>query len=121
MRMIIVLLLSVMVVLPGCASMQKLEEKLGSNTDAYVECAKADVLTTTIGLASGSMLEANPLVNALKIKALGSVFGTVAPVIGLSIAGYYILKWLDKPPVTAAVTVATCFAAARNLGITITH
>ncbi len=99
--------------LTGCASMQSLD-RFGS-VDTYAKCATADVITTSVGLGVNGMHEINPLTRALAIKAFGRVLGTVAPVVGLSIAGYYLLKAIDKPAVTATVAGATCFSAARNL------
>lgn len=96
----------------GCAAIQK-SELGGINT--YAKCATFDVATTTIGLSTNLMHEANPLTRMLFIKAFGAVGGYVVPVIGLSIAGYYALKWLNKPAVTATVSGLTCFSAARNL------
>lgn len=100
--------------LSGCATMQKAEDTLGT-PDAFAKCAVADVATTTIGISTGRMVEANPLTKALTIKALGHVAGAIVPVIGLSILGYYALKALNKPAVTATVTGLTCFSAARNV------
>ena len=99
--------------LVGCAALHPVEQ-LGT-TDAYAKCATADVLTTTIGLATNRMHESNPIVRALAVKAFGHVGSIVVPVIGLSIAGYYLLQAINKPAVTATVTGLTCFSAARNL------
>ena len=33
----------------------------------------------------------------------------------LGIAAYYVLKWLNKPAVTATAAALTCASAARNL------
>ncbi len=118
--------------LTGCASLQKVTEEVGNavfvtnidtakpfaglgDVDTYAKCATADVVTTTIGLSSTGLKEGGFLAKALYIKAFGHVLGTVIPVIGLSIAGYYILKTLDKPVITAAATGLTCFVAGRNL------
>jgi hypothetical protein len=104
-----VLLLAVF--LGGCASVQTL--------DAYKVCATADVVTTAVGLQTGTMIEANPLTKALAVGH--SVAGTVIPLIGLSIAGYYILKYLNEPRVTGVVNVLTCGVAINNAAILITH
>ncbi len=118
--------------LSGCAGFQNIAGDVGdavfvnkidtteafgglSNVDTYAKCAAADVATTTIGLATRHMHEINPLTKALYIKAFGHVMGTVIPVIGMSIAGYYILRWINKPAVTATVAGATCFTAVHNL------
>lgn len=115
----------------GCASLQKVTEEVGNavfankvdmtkpfaglgDVDTYAKCAAADVATTTIGLSAG-FKEVGFMAKALYIKAFGHVLGTVIPVIGLSITGYYILKWLDKPVVTATAAGLTCFVAGRNL------
>ena len=47
--------------------------------------------------------------------AFGAVGGYVVPVIGLSVAGYYLLRWINRPAVTAMVAGVTCISAARNL------
>jgi uncharacterized protein YceK len=62
-----------------------------------------------------SIHELNPLVRALTIHGLGRVAGVLVPAIGLSIAGYYFLKWLNKPAVTATAAGLTCLSAGRNL------
>ena len=101
--------------LSGCATIER-GEGLG-NVDTFAKCATADVVTTTIGLASGGMVEGNPLTQALTIKALGDVAGVVVPLVGLSIAAYYLLKYIDRPVVTAAAAGLTCAAAVRNIVI----
>jgi hypothetical protein len=63
------------------------------------------------------MVEVNPLVNALAIPALGHVLGTVVPVVGLSIAGYYVLQWINKEEITTAASAATCAVALSNFAI----
>ena len=93
--------------LSGCATL--------GTPSRFADCAAADVATTTLGLATNRMHEIDPLVKALTIHGAGRVMGAVIPVIGLSIASYDFLKWLDKPAVTATATGVTCFAAARNL------
>jgi len=97
--------------LTGCATVQ---QNFGKPDD-FAKCAAADVVTTAAGIGSGLIHEINPLTKALAIPALGHVGSVVVPVIGLSIAGYYFLKWLDKPQVTAAAAVITCGSAARNV------
>ena len=110
-----VALLIILALLNGCAALQSVEPI--DHPDTFAKCAAADVATTTIGLASGRMVEGNALTKALAIPALGKVAGTVVPLIGLSIAGYYLLKSLDAPAVTTAAAGLTCIAAARNLVI----
>jgi hypothetical protein len=92
-----------------------------ADVDTYAKCAAADTLTTAVGLATGRLAEANPLTRALQVKALGKVAGTLVPVIGLSIAGYYLLKWINAPRVTQTVTAATCAIAVNNAYIIATH
>ena len=99
----------------GCTSMPTVEQ-IGTPQN-FAKCATADVAATTYGLAVNRMHEVDPLVKALTIHGLGRVAGTVIPVIGLSIAGYYFLKWLDKSTVTAAAAGVTCIAAGRVLWI----
>ena len=89
-------------------------ERLGT-PDNFAKCATFDVAATTIGLATNRMREIDPIVKALSIHGIGRVASAVIPVIGLSIAGYYLLDWLNKPDVTAAAVIATCFTAARNI------
>ena len=105
------LILAALILLSGCAT---IESNLGT-PDAFAKCATFDVATTTIGLATNRMHEIDPLAKALTIHSIGRVAGIVAPVIGLSIAAYYALKWLDKPAVTATAAALTCASAARNL------
>ena len=100
------------VLLSSCASM----EQMGTPTN-FAECAAFDVVTTTTQLANNRIHEINPLTKALFVHGVGKVAGTVIPVVGLSIAGYYLLKWINKPYVTATATVATCLSAGRNLVI----
>ncbi len=107
--------LILLLALSGCAGLPSVEQ-IGT-PDNFAKCAAADVVTTTIGLSVGGMVEGNPLTRALTIKAFGHVAGTVVPVIGLSVAGYYLLKWINRPAVTATATALTCFSAARNLYI----
>ena len=95
--------------LSGCATLGK--------PDTFAKCATADVAVTTVGLATGTMAEANPLTNALAIKALGPVAGTVVPLIGLSVAAYYVLKKINSPALTATATVLTCGAVVNNVAI----
>lgn len=84
---------------------------------AYKACAAADVATTAIGLATHTMMEGNPIARAMFIKALGPVVGMVAPVIALEVAGYFILRAIDKPAITAGAAALTCAASIRNVGI----
>lgn len=103
--------------LGGCASIQSSESGQLGSLDTYTKCAVADVATTTIGLATHTMMEGNLLSRALFIEAFGAVGGYVVPVIGLSIAGYYLLRYINKPAVTASVSVATCAIALNNLSL----
>ena len=97
--------------LAGCASM----ERMGT-PENYAKCAAADVISTQMFLVQTPLRhEENALVVALKIRSLGHVAGLIVPAIGLSIAAYYALKWLDKPAVTATAAALTCASAARNL------
>ena len=84
---------------------------------AYKLCATADVATTAAGLATHTMMEGNPLARALFIKALGPTMGIVVPVIGLEIAGYFLLRAIDKPAITAGAAALTCAASIRNVSI----
>ena len=70
------------------------------STDTFAKCAAADVVTTTVGLSRNVMHEVNPLTKALTIHALGRVAGTIVPVIGLSIAGYWLLREINRARVT---------------------
>lgn len=107
------LALAALILLTGCTSMQSIEEF--GTPENFAKCAAADVVTTTIGLSTNLIHEDNPLTRALFVKALGRVGGYVVPVIGLSVAGYYFFKWLNRPAVTATAAAVTCFSAARNL------
>lgn len=98
--------------LTGCATLTQ-----PAALDAYKQCAVADVITTTAGLSMNVMHEGNPLTRALIIHSLGPVAGVVIPVIGLSIAGYYILQAINKPVLTAGVAGLTCISSMRNVGI----
>jgi len=104
------LILFLLLGLSGCATV----DRLGTPQN-FAKCATFDVATTTIGLATNRMREIDPLAKALTIHGIGRVAGIVVPVIGLSIAAYYALKWLDKPAVTATAAALTCASAARNL------
>ena len=107
-RLVLVFLLTLL--FSGCATVDKL-----GTPDNFAKCATFDVATTTIGLATNRMHEIDPLVKALTVHGIGRVAGAVIPVIGLSIAGYYFLKWLNKPAITATAAALTCASAARNL------
>ena len=96
--------------LAGCATM----ERMGT-PDNYAKCAAADVATTSAFLTKPGLYELNPLVNALKVPALGHIGSIVAPAIGVSMLAYYALKWIKKPAVTATAAALTCASAARNL------
>jgi hypothetical protein len=106
-RLVSVFLLTLL--FSGCATVDKL-----GTPENFAKCATFDVATTTIGLATNRMHEIDPLVKALTVHGIGRV-GAVVPVIGLSIAGYYFLKWLNKPAVTATAAGLTCLSAGRNL------
>lgn len=108
--MVRLLCVLILLALSGCVTVDRL-----GTTDNFAKCAAADVGTTALGLSLNRMHEIDPLAKALYIKALGPVGGYVVPVIALSIAGYYALKWLDRPRVTATAAAATCIAAGRNL------
>ena len=105
--------------LVGCTSMPTVQQ-IGTPRN-FAKCATADVVTTTIGLSANTMHEVDPLVKALTIHGLGRVAGIVVPVIGLSIAGYYLLKWINKPALTATATVLTCVTAIHNSYLVVTH
>jgi len=98
--------------LSGCASIDAIQQP--EALKAYTACAAADVATTAIGLQLNVMHEIDPLARMLFIKGLGPVLGMVVPVIGLEIAGYFILKALDAPKVTAGAAAVTCVASIRN-------
>lgn len=119
MKKSIALALSVALI-SGCATVHMNEHDalatVGS-LDTYTKCAAADVVTTAIGLGTHTMAEGNPLTRALAIKAFGAVGGPVVAVAVLSVAGYYALKAINKPVLTAAASILTCGAAIRNLGI----
>lgn len=126
---VVVICTAFLLALSGCASIQNVTTDIGDavvskvdttkafgglgDVDTYAKCAAADVVTTTIALSAGGV-EGGFLAKTLYIKAFGHIAGTVVPVIGLSIAGYYVLKWLDKPVVTATAAGLTCFIAGRN-------
>ena len=97
--------------LAGCATVR---EEI-STPEGYAKCAAADLASTALFLSTTAQQEANPIVKALTVKALGHVAGTLIPGIGLSIAVYYGLKWLNQPAVTTAATVLTCASAVRNV------
>jgi len=82
--------------------------------NAYTLCAAADVATTSVGLSANVMHEINPLTKALGIKSLGPVAGTVVPLIALSVAGYFILRAIDRSAITAGAAALTCAASIRN-------
>lgn len=103
--------------LGGCASIQSSEPGELGSLDTYTKCAVADVVTTTIGLATNTMMEGNILSRALFIEPLGAVGGYVVPVIALSIAGYYLLEYINEPVVTASVSGITCAVALNNLSL----
>ena len=104
--------IALVLALSGCATL----ERVGT-LDNYKLAATADVVTTAVGLGTGMMTEANPLTRALAIEAFGHVGGTVVPVIALSIAGYYLLRWINNPTVTGVAVVLTGAAAINNAGI----
>ena len=97
----------------GCAALKTTEERGDLNT--YVKCKTADVATTAVGLATFKMVEGNALINALSIPALGHVFGTLVPVVGLAVATYYALEYINKPQVTQVVSGIACVASVWNL------
>ena len=111
----------------GCTSMPTVEQ-IGTPAN-FAKCAAADVVSTGAMLswrgtfttaANGAVthhyvVEDEPLVKALAIHSLGRVAGTLVPLIGISIASYYALKWLNRPAVTATAAAVTCIGAARNL------
>ena len=116
--------------LAGCSSLPTVDQ-IGTPAN-FAKCAAADVVTTGAMLswhgtyttaANGAIThhfvyENEPIVRALAIHSLGRVAGTLVPLvplIGLSIAGYYALKWLNRPAVTATAAIATCIGAGRNL------
>jgi len=104
------LILFLLLGLSGCATI----DRLGTSQN-FAKCATFDVATTTIGLATNRMREIDPMVKVLTVHGLGRVAGAVIPVIGLSIAGYYLLKWINRPAITATAAALTCASAARNL------
>jgi hypothetical protein len=106
--------LLVLIVCAGCASIQSGLESIGTKEN-YAKCAVADVASTALFLSTTHAAEWNPIVNAVKISALGHVGGVIVPAIGIAILVYHVLDWINNPVVTTAVTVATCGAAAHNL------
>lgn len=104
--------ISALCMLCGCATIER-----AGTLDNYTACAAADVITTAIGQATPGIREINPITKALTVKGVGHVMGTVIPVIGLSVAGYYLLRTINHPKVTGTVAALTCFGAARNLYI----
>ena len=103
----------------GCASIQSQYETLTTDNEAattfYAQCAAADVVSTFAFLKMTTMYEVNPVVNHFAIPALGHVAGVIVPAIGLSIAAYYGLRWLNEPKVSAAAAALTCASAVRNV------
>ena len=110
---IVIFVLLISAIISGCASVPKKDA-----LNLFAACAAADVVTTTIGLSTKRIVEANPITRALFIKALGPVAGYVVPVIGLSVLGYLLLlDLLDNPTITAAAAGATCYVAGKNAAL----
>ncbi len=85
--------------------------------EAYADCAKADIATSTVAFGAGIASEGNPLVRALSVKALGAVGGPVVAIGALSYGTYALLKHLDAPALTSVNTVGTCAVATSNLAV----
>src|SRR5208282_5961255 len=71
----------------GCTSLAGTTTSLKTN----VACHTANVGTTAVSLTKGNV-ETNPLINAIKISSLGSVWGTVVPLAAVGVVAYYALK-----------------------------
>lgn len=109
-----VFVLALVLMVSGCASLHDIVEEAGK-PESYAKCAALDAASTALFLSATHMHEMNPIVNALHIKALGHVLGTVVPLIGLSYLVHLVLKEIDEPTLTAAAVVTSCGIGARNL------
>lgn len=104
----IITIIVIFALLSGCATV--------SNKETYIACGAADVITTGIGIGTGTMVEANPITNALHIGALGDTLGTVVPIVGMLWLLYLVLDKIDEPNLTGGVAAVECGAAVYNLG-----
>ena len=64
------------------------------------------------------MHEFNPITLAISkplIPILGTIGATAVTLAGLAIGGWYLLKWINEPALTGAVTIGACAMAAHNV------
>ncbi len=102
------LLISLIVLLAGCATLESVKS-VAEDRNTLVICKSADVITTIAALNTGTFHEANFIMDALMHGA-----GGFAPFILVSAAYVGIVWWLDNPTVNMASSAITCPIAARN-------
>ena len=88
----------------GCSTLKTTLE----STDTFAVCKTADVVTTYVGVNSGTFVEANPIV--AKLLTHGWL-----PWIALSAGLYWALVELDNKTVTTAANIVTCGVVGNNL------
>ena len=119
MKRITILLAAALV---GCTSMPTVQQ-IGTPQN-FAKCGAADVGITWIGLMRNNLHEVNPITKRLTAKIFGGSAFSLANIpvaIGLYVATYYVLKWVDKPKVTAAATILACGTAVHNGYLAVTH
>jgi len=96
----------------GCATLTGTTTSLNTNA----ACHTADVATTAASLAKGNV-ETNPLINAIRISSLGSVWGTIVPLAAIAVATHYVLKAIHIHTLNAVDSADACWAAGNNVGM----
>jgi uncharacterized membrane protein len=105
----------VALMLCGCAG-NPVVERMG-HPDVFALCAATDIATTAVYLSVPGFHETNPIVNAVRIPALGKVMGTVVPAIALAVVIYYVLREINEPALTATAAALSCAAAVGNAAL----
>lgn len=92
--------IALILILQGCATMQKPE--------TFAVCKTADVVTTGYALHTGRFVEKNPLMAPL-------VSHGILPLAVISFGLWWLIDYYNEPTATLAVNIVTCPVAAHNL------